>query len=60
MRIVKWEGDAHMAQVDGKSVAYIFQTDRASDYEFRVRFLEKMESFSAKDLRKIADFLEGK
>ncbi len=60
MRIVRWEGDAHMALVNGRKVAYIFQTDRDSEYEYRVRFLEKMESFSAKDLRKIADFLDGK
>jgi len=60
MKIVRWEGDAHMALVNGRQVAYIFQTGRDGEYEYCVRFLDKMESLSAKDLRKIADFMEGK
>jgi len=60
MKIVCWEGDSHMVKIDEKEAAYIYQNGPNDDYSLSVRFLDKDISFSPRQLRKIADFMEGR
>ena len=58
MQIVSWEGDAYMVKLYGKEAAYIYFKG-AMDNTMGIRFLDKDASFSARQLRKIADFMEN-